>query len=292
MSFEAHLRGDTSAPSLGGRVQGAWGSNKATNSVPIEDFTGNEGNIVERATQIIQKISKNTTQIKQIAERIGTPKDNLEKRQQMHQLIEETRHLAHDASELIKHFETRGNLFEEKAKRVQQQKLLKDLKQWLAQFQETVKFSGQREKAYPLQQRASQQPSNSTDFQLIGEEDHNPFQREEEERKHLAVQNELEYNEAIIRDREEGIKEIEKTVKEVNEIFIDLSNLVVEQGEMIDNIESNVEASVVDTSKGTEELVTASKYQKKARTKMCLLALILIVVAAAAVLVIYFFFKQ
>lgn len=124
----------------------------------------------------------------------------------------------------------------------------------------------------------------------------------------MALQNELEYNEAIIRDREEGIKEIEKTVKEVNEIFIDLSNLVVEQGEMIgrnfegnshlnpvcplDNIESNVEASVVDTSKGTEELVTASKYQKKARTKMCLLALILIVVAAAAVLVIYFFFKQ
>lgn len=38
---------------------------------------------------------------------------------------------------------------------------------------------------------------------------------------------------ALIADREQGIKEIEKTVVEVNEIFRDLSHLVQEQGVMI-----------------------------------------------------------
>jgi syntaxin 7 len=38
---------------------------------------------------------------------------------------------------------------------------------------------------------------------------------------------------ALIADREQGIKEIEKTVTEVNEIFRDLAHLVQEQGVMI-----------------------------------------------------------
>jgi t-SNARE complex subunit (syntaxin) len=47
------------------------------------------------------------------------------------------------------------------------------------------------------------------------------------------MKSEIEFSNAIIQDREQGIKEIEKALTEVNEIFIDLSNLVVEQGAMI-----------------------------------------------------------
>lgn len=55
-----------------------------------------------------------------------------------------------------------------------------------------------------------------------------------------------------------------------------------------DNIESNVETSVDQTSKGVEELRAASKYQRSARTKMCILALILVIIAGVAVVTIYF----
>lgn len=44
---------------------------------------------------------------------------------------------------------------------------------------------------------------------------------------------EIDYHDTLIREREQGIKDIERTVQEVNEIFIDLSNLVSEQGSMI-----------------------------------------------------------
>jgi len=74
----------------------------------------------------------------------------------------------------------------------------------------------------------------------------------------------------------------------VNEIFRDLSHLVQEQGVMIDNIESNIEESVVKTTDGVEELRKANEYQKSSRNKMCCLALIILIVAAIIVLVVYF----
>lgn len=44
---------------------------------------------------------------------------------------------------------------------------------------------------------------------------------------------EIAFNEAIIEEREQGIKEIQQQISEVNEIFKDLAVLVHEQGIMI-----------------------------------------------------------
>jgi len=57
---------------------------------------------------------------------------------------------------------------------------------------------------------------------------------------------------------------------------------------MIDNIESNIEESVVKTSDGVEELRKANDYQKSSRNKMCCLALIILIIAAIIVVVVYF----
>lgn len=47
------------------------------------------------------------------------------------------------------------------------------------------------------------------------------------------MENEIVFNEAIIEEREQGIKEIQRQIGEVNEIFKDLAVLVREQGAMI-----------------------------------------------------------
>lgn len=107
----------------------------------------------------------------------------------------------------------------------------------------------------------------------------------------LQVENERNFMDALIADREQGIKDIEKTVTEVNEIFRDLSHLVQEQGQMIDHIESNIDDSMARTDEGVVELRKANEYQKKSRNKMCCLALILLLLAGGAVLVIYFLVK-
>jgi syntaxin 7 len=49
----------------------------------------------------------------------------------------------------------------------------------------------------------------------------------------IQLENETVYNEAVIEEREQGIREIHTQIGEVNEIFKDLAVLVHEQGYMI-----------------------------------------------------------
>jgi hypothetical protein len=49
----------------------------------------------------------------------------------------------------------------------------------------------------------------------------------------LQLENEVVFNEAVIEEREQGIREIHQQIGEVNEIFKDLAVLVNEQGYMI-----------------------------------------------------------
>lgn len=49
----------------------------------------------------------------------------------------------------------------------------------------------------------------------------------------LFLDNEIAFNEAIIEEREQGIKEIEDQIGQANEIFRDLAVLVHEQGVVI-----------------------------------------------------------
>jgi t-SNARE complex subunit (syntaxin) len=49
---------------------------------------------------------------------------------------------------------------------------------------------------------------------------------------------------------------------------------------------------VENTEKGVEELRTANEYQKKSRTKMCVLALIVVLIIAVAMIVLFIILKK
>jgi len=237
----------------------------------------------------IRQMTSNVAQIKVMTDRLGTNKDGADMREKLRSLIEATKFNAKDTANTIKYIEIDSGTPEERAKkRAQQQKLFKDFQTVLKQFQDISKISAEKERAYPSP--PAPKPSR---FE--------PEDQEQEEKQSLlkaqraqqyALENESTFNEALINDREQGIKDIEKAVLEVNEIFRDLSTLVVEQGSMINSIEANVEASAAETTKATSEIRKASEYQKSARGKMCCLALILMIIIAVIVVVIYFFFRK
>ena len=64
-----------------------------------------------------------------------------------------------------------------------------------------------------------------------------PLLHEESRRQQELVRldHEIEYNEALIADRETSIVEIEQAINEVNEIFRDLGTMVNDQQGMIGN---------------------------------------------------------
>ena len=65
-----------------------------------------------------------------------------------------------------------------------------------------------------------------------------------------------------------------------------------EQGDVIDTIEANVEQTHGNVEAGNEQLVSASRYQRKARKKMCILAVVLVVIAGVLALIIYLSIKN
>lgn len=95
---------------------------------------------------------------------------------------------------------------------------------------------------------------------------------------------EIDYNEALILERDKGIREIASAMGEVHEIFRDLSVLVSEQQLGIDNIESAVESAAERTTAAARELDRANERRKsRAWTLYSVLVLILFLLLVLAI---------
>ncbi|XP_052106577.1 syntaxin-like [Mytilus californianus] len=94
----------------------------------------------------------------------------------------------------------------------------------------------------------------------------------------------------MIDEREQELQHLESQIHEVNKLFKEMHVLVEEQGEMVDNIEKNIEQAVDDVEKGKGQLTEAEKNQKKARKKkiccVSIVAVILIIVIIIVVIMI------
>eukprot|EP01112_Ceratiomyxa_fruticulosa_P011485 TRINITY_DN3115_c2_g1_i1.p1 TRINITY_DN3115_c2_g1~~TRINITY_DN3115_c2_g1_i1.p1 ORF type:complete len:328 (+),score=65.95 TRINITY_DN3115_c2_g1_i1:111-1094(+) len=91
---------------------------------------------------------------------------------------------------------------------------------------------------------------------------------------HTQAKNALAY----IQDRHRDILRLEQSIRELHQLFVDMSILVAAQGEMLDQIEYNVTQSVAYTTDGVEQLRQANTLQKKSRKKMIILVVILIII--------------
>ncbi|CAN8311748.1 unnamed protein product [Cochlearia groenlandica] len=86
-----------------------------------------------------------------------------------------------------------------------------------------------------------------------------------------------------IQDRYDAAKEIEKSLLELHQVFLDMAVMVEAQGEQMDEIEHHVMNASHYVKDGSKELKTAKSHQRNSRKWMCiglivLLLIILIVV--------------
>jgi syntaxin 7 len=112
-------------------------------------------------------------------------------------------------------------------------------------------------------------------------------QQQEQDQLRLAPQDEVDFQDSLIVERETQIRHIEQSVGELNELFRDVAHIVAEQGEQLDLIADNVQNVRNDTHGADRELRSASKYQKKARNRACCLLLILSIVLAVILLAVF-----
>ncbi|EYB96369.1 hypothetical protein Y032_0151g2832 [Ancylostoma ceylanicum] len=84
-----------------------------------------------------------------------------------------------------------------------------------------------------------------------------------------------------VKMRRDELFEIEKVIRELAEMFVDLNNLVLSQGEMLDRIETNIEDAVDYAEKARQNVKDARELLKKARKKkiiICILVAVLVLI--------------
>ncbi|KAI4383020.1 hypothetical protein MLD38_008903 [Melastoma candidum] len=222
---------------------------------------------------------------------LGTPKDTLQLRDKLHQTRLRINQLVKDTSAKLKEASETDHFSNvSPTKKIADAKLAKDFQTVLKEFQKAQRLAAKRESTYaPLVPRESTSSSS-----LAPEVEISPSRKHEmqslvlESKRQEVIQldNEIAFNEAVIEEREQGIREIQEQIIEVNEIFKDLAVLVHEQGVMIDDIGSNVENSHAATAQGTSQLVKASKTQKSSSSMACLLLVIFGIVLLIVVIVV------
>ncbi|XP_021719722.1 syntaxin-125-like [Chenopodium quinoa] len=73
-----------------------------------------------------------------------------------------------------------------------------------------------------------------------------------------------------LQERHDAVKEIEKNLIELHQVFLDMATLVEAQGQQLNNIESHVAHASSFVRRGTDELVEAREQQKSSRKWYCI----------------------
>ncbi|KAI9328050.1 t-SNARE [Zopfochytrium polystomum] len=245
--------------------------------------------------------------MQKLISQLGTPKDTPDIRHRLQTLTEDTRGMIKQTSSDLKQLggSSSSSQFEERQRKIAQQKLQKDFEDVLNRFQSVSKLAASKSREYVYKARVQQQ--------LHEEEEHSSesqslLQSSQRVEQLQILDNEIDYNEALIQEREEDLQNIERSIIEVNEIFRDLGTLVHEQQpslgiyakicppvsvckRLCDNAFLQTWwcptwTRLQSTWKPTGELRTAARYQKLSRDKLCCLYIFLGVVATVVLVVI------
>jgi hypothetical protein len=232
---------------------------------------------------------------------IGGPSDSAAVRSKLRAMNSSSASQAAELSDKVKALARSGS--SSPRGRLASQKLTKDATVWLGELKTATARAQQKEREFPMNTSEMDGFADGEDWSGISAAGglHIPAsygqqhetEQEDFEAQRLEIQQleaERETHSAITMEREEGVREIEAAVLEVNEIFTDLASLVQDQGAHIDNIESNIVDTGANVEGGVEQLRKASKHQKKSRSLLCCLLLFLIVATGVlAFLFIYVF---
>jgi len=82
--------------------------------------------------------------------------------------------------------------------------------------------------------------------------------------------------------RLQDVRYIEKSIQELHQLYEDVSLIITSQGDIVDNIESNIITSQIHVKNAVLNLNEAMQKKKSSRKKMCCLLVILLLILIAA----------
>lgn len=238
----------------------------------------------------IFRINTAVSSFKRLVNDLGTSKDTPQLREKLHKARQDIGQLAKETSAKLKAASERDQNQEVPAsKKIADAKLAKDFQAVLRDFQKAQQLAAECETTYPAVPQPAESSStiSETDYNTQVDQERQNLLQVQRRQEFFQLENEVVFNEAIIEERDQGIKEIQDQIVEVNEIFKDLAVLVNEHGVMIDDIGGHIENSHAATVQAKSHLVKASKSQKSNRKCLsCWLPLVVLGVVVVIVVII------
>ncbi|XP_057530821.1 syntaxin-22-like [Amaranthus tricolor] len=230
----------------------------------------------------IFQINTAISAFRRLVEAIGTSKDTPDHRQKLHNTRQRILQLVKDTSAKLKSLSDSDHAADvSQSKKIEDAKLARDFQATLQEFQKVQQLASERESTYMPSGAPNSAVVDSTVEEGKQDLESQPFLLEQKRQELVLLDNEISFNEAIIEEREQGIKEIQSQIGQANEIFKDLAVLVHEQGVVIDDIHSNVEASAAVTTQAKQQISKASKNERSGSTwcwwLLALFAMIIII---------------
>lgn len=226
----------------------------------------------------------NNSKLRAEINRLGTRQDNPRLRERVQTLLEESRDQFKEVGEGVKKLQGWSDDVTP-TQRYSQQKLARELGTSLKEFQGLQRTALEKLSASVSAAKAAlDSESAPSDGRAGGQGE---LQLLQQEQIHLAPQDDVDFQDALIAEREEEIRQIEEGVGDLNVLFRQVAQIVSEQGEQLETIETNAVNVHSDTQAADYELRSAARYQKAARGKACCLLLIMAVILTIVMLAVF-----
>lgn len=239
----------------------------------------------DKATREVQQqlfgLSTQVTQLRRDVDRLGTAQDTVKLRQKIAEANQNTTSSAKSIGQRL-------NTLHAEQKTQQTGRLVSSFEATLKDLQTTLKVAKSKEAAsLPKEAKHTAVPAALDLESGVNADEHQALmQQQQQQQERLVLESRLQYNDALIDERDEGIQDIQRNIQDIQEMFQDMAVLVHDQGLQIDDIDANVSTYELRTEQAGQEIVKADTYQRAARNRKCILLTIVIIVVVVLVLVI------
>ncbi|KAJ6245243.1 t-snare domain-containing protein [Anaeramoeba flamelloides] len=234
---------------------------------------------ISKFDKMYQKVVQNTHSIAQSINRLKTMGNNIGRNQDTENFRQRIQQLISNIESLIENTNSSWKTMKREMKNSDKHKVDKLENFWneiQTNFKKLRKDVDKKLREYLPKQEVVEDEKDDLKKSLL----------EQDQREMIQLENQIDFQNDIINEREEGILEIEAAVTDVNEMMRDIASMVHEQGKGIELIADNVETAKHRVEDGVDNLRTANKYQKKSRKKSCWLLLIIACVILIVVVVV------
>jgi len=233
--------------------------------------------VVKYASEAIQKLSSYNHQIENEILRLVRREVGSRARHNIHDLIASATNLSYDI----------GKQLDPKTGALARNRIVDKLR---VGFAREVKKLNQLGKDLAAQERKMVVFAQMDSSNLILDMEDVPSSQSQRKQEEIQVQmHVMDPDLQLLNQRQAAMQEINKDVRLLNEMMLDLAYLVEEQQEMVDHISMNIDNAKTSVQRAEDEVLVASRYQSQARSRWCCFLLILTVILLVLVLIIYLF---